>query len=289
LKLRIPLLCLAQYPTKVLCLICIFVTSSLIAQDIEREKVKVDFEGNKIFSSEALREAACNCINQRSDSRSRYESDEFDYCVRKIRSFLMGKAYLKAAVGKPRQVQSETGLKVIIPIEEGLPYRLGNINIQGARLFPPDAIVEMLRLKPGDLASGDVLTDWLAQKLKHAYANRGYIQFTYELEPHFRPVAFSESEGIVDLSVSIEEGRVFTVRRIIFRGNSHASKELLLGAFLLREGDTFNQKLFDDGVKNLNQLGLFEEIHGNRDTEWRVPHSGTPEMDLIFNLKEKIP
>lgn len=89
------------------------------------------------------------------------------------------------------------------------------------------------------------------------------------------------------MSVSIEEGRAFTIRRIIFRGNSHTSDELLLSALLLREGDTFNQQLFDD-IKKLNQLGLFEEINRSSDIEWKAPRNGAPEMDLIFHLKEKI-
>jgi outer membrane protein insertion porin family len=264
-----------------------FLASSVIAQEVAPQKVYFDFEGNKVFSTRALREVAGDCVTQRSDSRGRYESDELDWCLGKIRLFLIGKAYLRATVGKPRQEQTESGLRLIIPVEEGLRYRLGDINIQGARLFSPDQIVGMLGLKPGDLASGEVLSDWLAQKLKQAYANRGYIQFTYELEPHFRPIASTESEGIVDLSVSIEEGRVFTIRRIIFRGNSHTADELLLSALLLREGDTFSQQLFDDSIKKLNQLGLFEEINGSSDVEWEAPRNGAPEMDLIFHLKER--
>ncbi len=287
MKRSILLLCVVRYITQVLCLICVFVTGAVTAQEVAPQRVKFDFEGNKVVSTTALREVAADCVNQRSGSPGRFESGDLDVCLGKIRLFLFGKAYLRATVGKPRQEETESGLRVIIPVEEGLPYRLGEVKIEGAVLFSYDQIVGMLELERGDFASGEVLNDWLAQKLKHAYANHGYIQFTYDLEPHFRPIASSESEGIVDLSVSIEEGQVFTIRRIIFRGNSQTSDKLLLSALLLREGDTFSQEIFDNSIKKLNQLGLFEDIIRDRDIEWKAP-GGASEIDLIFHLKERI-
>ena len=82
------------------------------------------------------------------------------------------------------------------------------------------------------------------------------------------------------------EGRRFVVRRIEFDGNKTTPEQTLRGAVLLRAGEPFDQSLYEESVRNLNRIGLLEEVDGVKDVKWRSDdRSGL--LNLIFQLREK--
>ena len=63
--------------------------------------------------------------------------------------------------------------------------------------------------------------------LKKAYGELGFIEYTAEPEPEFKAAANSDSEGVVDFKVYIEEGQRFRIQTIKFLGSGLADEELL--------------------------------------------------------------
>jgi outer membrane protein insertion porin family len=116
-------------------------------------KFRVEFEGNKIFSTDILLKELSSCPAKRSDLADRYDVGVFDYCLRKhVRDFLWTHGYITAEIGKPREQRDESGLEVIVPIDEGPRYRLGSISIRGEKYFTSKQLLEKLKLKSGDIA-----------------------------------------------------------------------------------------------------------------------------------------
>ena len=182
------------------------------------------------------------------------------------------------------------GVKVTVQVEEGMRYRLGaikEIKIEGPKLFSPAQLVEMLDLEPGDVAGYGAINEWLDGKVKRAYADRGHIQYDYDVEPLFKPTSAGDGEGVVDFKIDIREGPRFTVRRVEFAGNARTPDPVLRRAFLVREGDVFSQSLYEDSIRNLNRLGLFEEIDKDKDVEFAGAGRDVPQLDLSIRVKER--
>jgi outer membrane protein insertion porin family len=260
-------------------------------QEIPQRDVHINFEGNKAVPGERLLEVADECLGKFPRQRRRLP-DEIDYCLKQVQFFLACQGYLRAKVGQPRaRAETADGVKVTVPVEEGARYRLGKVTIEGARLFPPGYILAMLDLKTGDVAGSGAILEWLDKRVERAYAEVGHIQYAADPEPYYYPVSPETGEGVVDFKVDISEGRRFVVRRIEFVGNRRTPEQTLRDAMLLKGGEPFNRALHEEGVRNLNRLGLFEEIDPDSDVEYKGVNRKPPErgglLDLIFHLKEK--
>jgi outer membrane protein insertion porin family len=92
--------------------------------------------------------------------------------------------------------------------------------------------------------------------------------------------------GIVDISITIDEGRQFTLRRLEFSGNTFTRDKVLRREFLLNEGDIYNQNSLDISVARLNQTQYFDPIEKDRDVEIRADDE-KGDVDLTVHVKEK--
>jgi outer membrane protein assembly factor BamA len=257
----------------------VFGLSAVHAQEATTAWAGLDFDGNKVFSKSELLEVANKCVGGSS------KSEVLDYCLHRVRQFMSAKGYLQAQLGKPHQEESENGLRTIVSVKEGALFRLGEVEIDGARVLTPSQIREMFELKSGDVASGDRISNWLFERVKKAYGNLGYIQYTAEIQPRFHRKD-GAPEGVADLAVTIEEGSAFTISSIRFEGNGDVARDALLREMSLRRGEVFSQELLDDSLMRLNQNGQFETINADKDVDYDVDQKA-PRINLTIHLKKR--
>ncbi len=254
-----------------------------------QSKLRVEFQGNKIFSSDVLLKKLNSCVAKHSDSEDKYDARLFDYCLRKdVQEFMRSQGYLSAKVGKTKEQNDDRSLNLTIPVEEGLLYRLGNINIRGAKVFTSEQLLEKLNLKTGDIADGQELQEWLYERVRNLYADKGYIQSNAEFEPTFKPDAEKATEGTADLEIVVDEGLRFTIGKIEFVGNGQTSERVLRRALLIKENETFNQQRLNESIEKLNGLGLFEWIDKDKNVELRTDNE-SPLLKINILVKEKKP
>lgn len=257
---------------------------SIQAQTLQ-PNLRVEFEGNKIFSSDTLLKKLNVCVARHSNSEEEYDVRLFNYCLLKdVLGFLQSQGYLKAKFGEPKVQKNEQSLKVVFPIEEGLPYRLGNINIQGAKAFTSEQMFEKLNLKTGDIADYQTLSQWLYESMKKLYEDKGYAQIEFDLEPILKPA--TENEGVADFEITVDEGLIFTIKTIKFVGNRKTSDQILRSTLLIKEDELFNQQHLVESVEKLNALGLFEKIDKDRDVEIRTDVE-SPLLQINILIREK--
>ena len=90
----------------------------------------------------------------------------------------------------------------------------------------------------------------------------------------------------IDLTINMDEGHQFFVRRIDFQGNTTTRDKVIRRELLIDEGDLFSQRLWDTSLLRLNQLGYFDPLKPEdaadikRDTK-------TNTVDLLLKLKER--
>jgi outer membrane protein insertion porin family len=261
-------------------------SAGTISQGQKLSELEIVFAGNHVFSSQQLLERTNTFLKRHDRSKGEFNPELLEYCMRDVANFMRAQGHLRAVVGEPKLEAIGDRLRITVSIEEGPLYRLGEIKIDGARLFSAEQLREMIPLKTGDIANGETIGKWLFEYMQKLYANNGYIEYTAEPVPYFRPVSAEASEGIVDFQVTIEEGLRFSVRRILFVGNEQTRDKVIRDALLIKEGEFFNRHAYDESIKNLNQLGLFEEIDSDKDMKMKRDDESA-QIDLIIQLKEK--
>ncbi len=122
--------------------------------------------------------------------------------------------------------------------------------------------------------------------MKKVYGGQGFVLFNAEYEPEFKDNPTNPNEGIVDITINIDEGKQFTLRRLEFTGNTFTRDRVMRREFLINEGDIYNQNYLDISVARLNQTQYFDPIDKDQDVEIRTDEE-QGDVDLIVKIKEK--
>ncbi|MBV8828967.1 MAG: BamA/TamA family outer membrane protein, partial [Acidobacteriaceae bacterium] len=167
-------------------------------------------------------------------------------------------------------------------VREGDKYYLRNFNFVGMKLFrTPDLIArQVFKMGPGDVFSTETLQKGM-DDLRKLYGNFGYIDFVASPDPE--PVPGKDQ---IDLTMDVDEGHQFFVRRIDFQGNTTTRDRVIRRELLIDEGDLYSQQLWDTSILRLNQLGYFDPLKPEDAAEMKRD-TKTNTVDLLLKVKER--
>ena len=247
-------------------------------------QVRVEFEGNRLFTSEQLRRLTTDCYGRSGRAEQEFDPRVFDYCLRvDVIGFMRRSGYLRAELGETRAERTASGETVTVPLDEKELYRLGEVRIEGAETFAPERLRGLLPLKAGDIADGEAVLRWLSEHLKRLYGEEGFIQYEYDVEPEFR-LDTRTGEGVADLKVTVNEGRRFRLRSLAFKGCDDEAAAAARGVMDVRAGEVFNMRKFADAVEKINALDLFYSVNADSHAEF-TPDEETAELDVVLRLQ----
>src|SRR5688500_6786668 len=204
--------------------------------------VEIQFEGNTVFSDGALR-GSMKYVKEaglitRFKGQDILHREKLEADLRNVDNYMRSKGYLQARHGEPRVEgvgprrtgfpilplpflsSVDEGLRVTVPIVEGKVFRIGEMKIEGISIFSEPAIRAVIGLNKGDVANGEKIGKALFENLKKYYGQQGFIEYTAEPTPTFKDNPAIPEEGIVDLLITIEEGKQLSLRRLEFLGNT---------------------------------------------------------------------
>ena len=217
-------------------------------------KYEVSFSGNEAFSSSLLKQKLAEYVAAYDGLEKEWKGDlnggPVDYGLDRLIELYTSHGYLNVDFTWQR------GEVISVHIDEGKSFRLGRIRISGARLFSPERIRALLKLREGDIADGEAIDTWLDEDLQKLYHDQGYLNYYAEQDHQFRVESQRGSAEVVDIQVRIDEGPQYRVGTIEFQGKTSIAKSELSRAMLLREGDNFAEKQLDDSIIGLNKLGF---------------------------------
>jgi outer membrane protein insertion porin family len=276
----------------------------------EGPKVKVgniDITGNTVFSDKEIIRAMKNLhpigipysIFFEDLFAKTYDPSKLDEDKSRVQVFYQEHGYFTARVTDATVTMRKTGTEgmhiplihpnkpgtaadVNVMVEEGKLYHLNNITFSGVKFFrTPEALMTPLfGMSKGDVFSTAKLRKGL-ENMRKLYGDFGFIDFV--AEPSFDPMADS---GLMDMSLSVDEGHQFFVRRIDFSGNTTTRDKVIRRQLLIDEGQIFNNRLWELSILRLNQLGYFEPLKAEdaadikRDTK-------TNTVDITLKVKER--
>src|SRR4026209_1559416 len=270
--------------------------------------VDVEFEGNTVFSDGQLR-GAMKFVKEaglisRFKSTDILDREKLEYDLRMVDNYMRSKGYLQARHGEPR-VESvgrrrtgfpilplpflssvDEGLRVTVPIVEGKVYRLGEFKVEGNSIFSEAQIRAVIGLNKGDVADGEKVSKGTFENLKKFYGQQGFMEYTAEPVPTFKDNPQNPNEGIVDFTVTIEEGKQFTLRRLEFVGNTFTRDNVMRREVLINEGDIYNDSYWEYSIVKLNQTGYFNSIDKDKDVDRRT-NDEEATVDLALKVSER--
>ena len=165
---------------------------------------------------------------------------------------------------------------IIITLNEGKRYRLGEITFEGNELFKDEELRDMVSIGPGEYFTGD---DWEKAKVKllEAYGNRSHI--FADITPRY-----TFHDETVDVTLFITEGSAIRVGTIEVRGNTKTYDKIILRNILLRPGDEFKRNLLVLSQEQIYNLGYFEDVRVLPRPDEKDPNI----LNIIIEVDEKL-
>jgi outer membrane protein insertion porin family len=221
---------------------------------------------------------------------STYTEEQYGQDLEKVREVYLNNGYVDVSFGPP-QMQYEDGysrflfwkrpkrwLDLKIPVEEGKQYRVGSIQVEGAKVFPAEFLKTFFKLQPGEVYNEARITKGL-ESLREVYGSRGYVQFTGF--PIKKPLPDSD---LVDVTVNLNEDKQYFVNRIEFKGNTTTRDKVIRREMWLNEQDVMNMELLKMSIRRINQLGYFQPIE---EPEIQPVANTDNKLDITLRLAEQ--
>jgi outer membrane protein insertion porin family len=265
---------------------------------------KIAFDGNNNLSDRILRTAMVNTkpigiprsiILENLLPRT-FDASKLDEDTERVRQAYRDRGYFMAQTSEAQTHVRDAGglnwftlrpstgkrIDIMMPVEEGERYHLGGINFTGVN--PQEWNVKALRSvftqKDGEWFNLTLFEKGL-KELRNAYTSRGFVVMVANPVPRH-----DDAKKLVYWDIDVDQGKQFYVSRIEFTGNSVTRDKVIRRELLLQEGEVYSSQRWDYSILRLNQLGYFDVLKSEDDTETRQnTDEGT--VDLLLKVKEK--
>lgn len=156
--------------------------------------------------------------------------------------------------------QERNRVQINIALSEGVPAKIRQIHIVGAKAFKEKTLLSQLHLRPpsiwaltflsqADLYNKEKLNADLEQ-LKSYYMDRGYLQFKVATTQ----VSVSPDRKSVYITIRLNEGDKYSFSGFTLSGNLILPREQLAKEINIKKGDTFSRKIIVEADTKIGTL-----------------------------------
>ena len=195
------------------------------------------------------------------------------------------RGYLKAMFGdaEAKVVQDSpqgTLVDVTFPVDPGRQYKLTAFELEGCKAFSAEALRSVMHTQPGEPANG-VQVDADIEAMKKLYGTRGYMA------AGIQPVSeMDDANATVRMVLRIEEGDIYTMGDLEFRGLDSRTTARLQDEWKLRGGDTYDSsyagRFLEQVDKEISLMGDF-----NTSVRESLNKDKTVDVTLRFNPRPR--
>jgi len=190
-----------------------------------------------------------------------YRPNKLDEDIANIKKTLQENGYMEATIGEPRIedvtkrtifLKKQTMKKIIIPIDAGYRYFVGEVGIEGNQIISSKYLQGLINLEKGDIYSTKY-REKAVEDIREAYNDIGYLY------AQVMPVeSLDPKRKLVNVTFNISEGEVVYLHRLNIKGNTYTKDKVIRRELLVTEGRRFSLALFKDSILRMRQLGLVE-------------------------------
>ncbi len=194
----------------------------------------------------------------------RLKEEQFEDDLERLREFYREHGYIdmdyvrnEANGNRGFRIDRVAPSRIVVTLDlfEGAQYKVGEVVIEGNKLFPTVELEKTLRLKSGALFTpGGLARDQNA--LVDYYTSRGYLNTDLRVIKSPNPTT-----GRMDLRYRLREGELHYVEKIVIRGNTKTRDNVIRRELAIDPGDVWNSQKIEASRDRLYGLGYFERVN----------------------------
>lgn len=264
---------------------------------VERNRVNVTFtmtEGEaarigeiRILGSKAFTEGTLLGLMELTTSgwltwytkNDRYSRAKLNADLETIRSYYLNRGYLEFAIESTQVTISpdKQDISITITIDEGQPYTVTAVRLQGEFLGKDDEFKELVRIRPGGPYRAIDTTE-TTKAFTDRFAIYGYAFARVEAQPEV-----DRATGQVAITLRADPQRRVYVRRIDVSGNTRTRDEVIRREFRQFESSWYDGQKIKLSRERVERLGYFKEVN----VETNEVAGSPDQVDLVINVIEK--
>ncbi|KRG37475.1 outer membrane protein assembly factor BamA [Stenotrophomonas panacihumi] len=207
-----------------------------------------------------------------------YSKEKMSGDLEKLNSWYLDRGYVDFSIDSTQVSISpdKRDMFVTAGVTEGEQYKISDIKVTGDTVLPQEEVEKYVIPKAGDTFSRALL-EFSADAITNTLSNIGYA--FAKVNPIPTP---NREDRTVAVNLQVVPGPRVTVRRILFKGNSRTSDEVLRREMRQFENTWYSQAAIDRSKIRLQRLGYFESV----DVETPPVPGSNDQVDVVYNVKE---
>lgn len=207
-----------------------------------------------------------------------YSKEKMSGDLEKLNSWYLDRGYVDFSIDSTQVSISPDKRDMFISagVTEGEQYKISEIKVTGDTVLPQADIERLVIPKAGDIFSR-VLLEYTSDAITNTLSNVGYA--FAKVNPIPTP---NREDRTVAVNLQVVPGPRVTVRRILYKGNSRTSDEVLRREMRQFENTWYSQAAIDRSKIRLQRLGYFESV----DVETPAVPGSNDQVDVVYNVKE---
>jgi outer membrane protein insertion porin family len=168
---------------------------------------------------------------------------------------------------------------VTFPVTAGKQYKLSGIEWSGNKEFSAEALQPLLHARVGQPANTVQLEDDL-RAVQELYGSRGYILASVKVEAEF-----DDAAGTVALRLAVDEGSLYHMGELEFRGIDNNLTARLRAAWKIRPGDVYDATYLKQFLPQARKLLPASLDWGVEPHVTAITRDKTVDVDLQYTAK----
>jgi outer membrane protein insertion porin family len=228
----------------------------LIDEGIKNEVRNIKFQGNANITAKDLEKVMKTKekgILSPITKSGRIQGNQLEEDLEEILDYYRNKGFLRVSSPGIQRIPTGDGkLDLVIPINEGIRYKVAGVGFGKMTVFTPEELYPALTLVGGDSYSAKKMRADI-EMIRSYYGSRGYADATVV------PDIDNASGDTVQITYRITEGSRFRVGRVSIGGNTKSRDKVIRREVPLKPGDWFNSVDVEKTRTRLRNLNYFND------------------------------
>ena len=188
----------------------------------------------------------------------KYKDDQFEDDIGKLLDYYREQGFLDVDIPQDRiayDYPKPSRMVIVIHIDEGRQYRIGEITITGCKLYSESILKLLLRQKSGMIFRPAKL-DKDVETMEDFYGRSGYLDTRVRLvrKPNV-------ATGNIDVEYQVDESDKFYVESVKIEGNTKTKSIVIIRELVLSPGDVFDMVRMKASKLRLENTAFFEDVN----------------------------
>ena len=190
--------------------------------------------------------------------KDHFSSTKFDAGIEKLKNkyFNIGFLDFKILSKDVKYNEEDDSLNILISIDEGTQYKVGNINFIGnLSKKERNYLRSLVKINDGEFLNRKDLFKGI-KSISDFYQNRGYAFTTISSD-----IKRTETISSLDIDIQIDNNIKAYIDRIEIYGNTRTQDNVIRRKFTILEGQIYSKQQIENSINQLKALGYFSDVN----------------------------